>query len=128
MLLASGKVLVIAGYGPNVHVLADAYLLSLLAKLCADTTVQPEISQLVTLLYHGLAHVILAQEFPSRSARVFLGDEELADLSAPGGGPESTFLEKEADGVASRVDAVLRETFARLEAEDRMLLRLRFRR
>ena len=57
-------------YGPNVHVLADAYLLNLLAKLCADTTFQPEIGRLVTLLYQGLAGVILGQEFPAKLASV----------------------------------------------------------
>ncbi len=57
-------------YGANVHILADAYLLTLLAKLCSDGTFQPEISQLVTLLYQGLAKVILAQEFPTRVASI----------------------------------------------------------
>lgn len=57
-------------YGPNVHILADAYLLSLLAKLCADTTQQPEIGRLVTLLYNGLAQVVLGAEFPTKVASV----------------------------------------------------------
>lgn len=57
-------------YGPNVHILADAYLLGLLAKLCSDGVFQPEIGRLVTLLYHGLAGRILAQEFPHKTASV----------------------------------------------------------
>lgn len=57
-------------YGPGVHILADAYLLNLLAKLCSDTTFQPEIGRLVTLLYQGLAGVILGQEFKQTIASV----------------------------------------------------------
>ena len=57
-------------YGDNVHILADAYLLSLLAKLCSDSTFQPEIGRLVTLLYNGLAGHILSCEFPLKVASV----------------------------------------------------------
>ena len=57
-------------YGPNVHILADATLLTLLGRLCSDSTFQPEIGRLVTLLYEGLAKVILAHEFPTRIASI----------------------------------------------------------
>ena len=57
-------------YGGGVHILADAYLLSLLARLCADTTFQPEIGRLVSLLYTGLAQVILSHEFPTKVATI----------------------------------------------------------
>lgn len=52
-------------YGPNVHILADAYHLSLLAKLSADTTFQPEINHLVTTLYRDLVATVLAREIPT---------------------------------------------------------------
>lgn len=57
-------------YGENVHILADTYLLSLLAKLCSDSTFQPEIGRLVTLLYQSIAGVVLANEFPSKVASI----------------------------------------------------------
>lgn len=57
-------------YGEQVHILADATLLTLLARLCADTTFQPEIGHLVSLLYEGLARTILSQEFPTKVASV----------------------------------------------------------
>ena len=38
-------------YGPNVHMLANPFLLGQLAKLCAKETVQPEVNRLVGSLY-----------------------------------------------------------------------------
>jgi uracil phosphoribosyltransferase len=57
-------------YGANVHILADAFLLTLLARLCSDTTFQPEIGRLVELLYEGLSKVILSHEFPTKVATI----------------------------------------------------------
>ncbi|HVO31143.1 MAG TPA: uracil phosphoribosyltransferase, partial [bacterium] len=57
-------------YGSNVHILADATMATLLARLCSDGTFQPEIGRLVTLLYEGLGKTILAQEFPTKVASV----------------------------------------------------------
>ena len=82
-------------YGPNVHILADTYLISLLAKLCSDSTFQPEISRLVTLLYQGVAGVILSQEFPSRIASV---ETRMIHHNAEGV-YEGTMLDQEAKSV-----------------------------
>lgn len=51
-------------YGPNVHLLDDPLAWSLLAKLCARETVQPQVGSLVRVLYEKLAQVVLAAEFP----------------------------------------------------------------
>jgi uracil phosphoribosyltransferase len=49
-------------YGPNVHLLDDPVAWTLLARLCANTTLQPDIGRLIRSLYEGLAHVVLAAE------------------------------------------------------------------
>jgi uracil phosphoribosyltransferase len=51
-------------YGPNVHILSDVYLLSLLARLCRPDTYQPDINRLVDVIYRHLAGVVVAHEFP----------------------------------------------------------------
>jgi uracil phosphoribosyltransferase len=55
-------------YGENVHVVAEPYLVSLLAKLCAKGTGQPQINQLVTALYADLLKIVINREFPRRQA------------------------------------------------------------
>jgi uracil phosphoribosyltransferase len=51
-------------YGQGVHILADPYHLSLLARLSANATVQPEINHLVTTLYRDLIAAVIARELP----------------------------------------------------------------
>jgi uracil phosphoribosyltransferase len=51
-------------YGPNVHLLDDPVAWTLLARLCARETVQPEVGRLVRSLYERIAEVVLASEFP----------------------------------------------------------------
>ncbi|MGE0616195.1 MAG: uracil phosphoribosyltransferase [Bacteriovoracia bacterium] len=51
-------------YGPNVHILSDPFMLSQLAKLCAETTQQPFINELIEGLYSSLLKVVINQEFP----------------------------------------------------------------
>lgn len=51
-------------YGDGVHILADAYHLSLLAKLSAEDTVQPAVNHLVTVLYRDLVARVLSRELP----------------------------------------------------------------
>jgi uracil phosphoribosyltransferase len=51
-------------YGPNVHLLDDPLAWSVLARLCARETVQPEVGRLVRQLYERLAHVVVSAEFP----------------------------------------------------------------
>lgn len=54
-------------YGANVHILADPLALTQLAKLCAKGTHQPEINQLVAVLYRDLLRTIVNAEFPRRN-------------------------------------------------------------
>src|SRR5580693_8409431 len=51
-------------YGPNVHLLDDPLAWTLLARLCANDTQQPEVGRLVRFLYERLAHAVVAAEFP----------------------------------------------------------------
>ncbi|MFO0724626.1 MAG: uracil phosphoribosyltransferase [Myxococcota bacterium] len=53
-------------YGPHVHLLRDPFLLTLLARLCAPDTVQPEINRLVRDLYSLLTARVVASTFPRR--------------------------------------------------------------
>ncbi len=51
-------------YGPNVHILSDPFLLSLLARLCAPETEQPWIGILVREIYERLFGTVIAHEVP----------------------------------------------------------------
>lgn len=57
-------------YGDGVHVLAEPYAMSLLARLCSPETRQPEINTLITLIYQHLVGVVVSQEFPRRRVRI----------------------------------------------------------
>jgi uracil phosphoribosyltransferase len=57
-------------YGPNVHVVGNPYLLSLLAVLGANDTEQPQVNTLVRTLYTELATMVVNAEFPRRTAQV----------------------------------------------------------
>lgn len=57
-------------YGPNVHILGQPYLLSLLAQLCADGTIQPRVNRLITSLYANLMGIVAGVEFPRRKISV----------------------------------------------------------
>ncbi len=57
-------------YGPNVHILSNPFLLSHLARLCAQDTVQPVINELVTSLYSNLLTIAVNREFPTRTAKI----------------------------------------------------------
>lgn len=57
-------------YGPRVHILADAYHLSLLARLSAEGTQQPDVNQLVTFLYRDLVATVLRRELPLTTVAV----------------------------------------------------------
>lgn len=50
-------------YGPRVHLLENHFLSGVLAKLCANETVQPEINRLVELLYRHLIEEAVNNEF-----------------------------------------------------------------
>ncbi len=51
-------------YGPNVHILADPLSLTMLARLSAKATVQPEVNRLVIELQSTLMREVIAAEFP----------------------------------------------------------------
>lgn len=51
-------------YGPNVHILSDPYLLTLLARLCSEETHQPVINELVHSIYLSMLHTVASAEFP----------------------------------------------------------------
>jgi len=53
-------------YGKNCHILDDPYMLSLLAELCMPRTTQPRLNQLVRVLYEGLLHAVINNEFPRK--------------------------------------------------------------
>lgn len=57
-------------YGENVHILADPFLLSHLARLCSEETEQPVINELITTLYLSLLKTVVNQEFPTRQAEI----------------------------------------------------------
>ena len=57
-------------YGKNVHLLSDPFLLSLLARLCAEETTQPVINELVHSIYSSLLNTVVAREFPTKMAEV----------------------------------------------------------
>ncbi len=51
-------------YGSGVHILANPYLLSQLARLCAKETVQPLVNRLVRDIYSRVFADVLNAEFP----------------------------------------------------------------
>jgi uracil phosphoribosyltransferase len=51
-------------YGPRVHLLDDPLAWTLLARLCARETQQPELGRLVRVLYERLAQIVVAAELP----------------------------------------------------------------
>ncbi len=57
-------------YGPNVHLVGTPYLLSLLARLCAKETFQPEVNTLVRTIYSDLVSTAINQEFPRKQATI----------------------------------------------------------
>ena len=57
-------------YGPNVHILANPFLLTQLGVLCAKTTQQPAINQLVARLYTELVTTVINAEFPRKQLKV----------------------------------------------------------
>ena len=57
-------------YGPNVHILHDPYLLSLLARLGAPDTGTETVPGLVTTAYRHLAREMLGTEFPVIQGRI----------------------------------------------------------
>ena len=57
-------------YGSNVHILADPFLLSHLARLCAEGTEQPVINELIETIYLSMLKTVVNQEFPTKTGSV----------------------------------------------------------
>jgi uracil phosphoribosyltransferase len=57
-------------YGNRVHILDHPFLTSHLARLCAETTVQPEINQLVETIYQSMLQIVVDHEFPRIEAKI----------------------------------------------------------
>ncbi len=56
-------------YGPNVHILNNTYLNGLLATLCEPKTFQPQINQLVEILYTHLLTTVMNEQFPKETVQ-----------------------------------------------------------
>lgn len=57
-------------YGQNVHLLANPFLLTQLATLCAKETVQPAINDLVAQIYSDLIKTLINVELPRKHVTV----------------------------------------------------------
>lgn len=57
-------------YGPGVHLVGSPYLISLLARLCAKDTQQPEVNTLVRTIYSELATMAVNHEFPRKHVTI----------------------------------------------------------
>lgn len=51
-------------YGSHVHIFDDLFLNGVLAELCSPQTLQPQINQLVELLYTSMIVEVMNREFP----------------------------------------------------------------
>lgn len=54
-------------YGPQVHLIDNAFLSGLLAKLCSPESFQPEINRLIEVLYTHLISIAVNKEFKIES-------------------------------------------------------------
>lgn len=57
-------------YGENIHILSHPLLLTHLARLCASSTLQPMINQLMTMLYESLLNIVVNREFPLQQVSI----------------------------------------------------------
>lgn len=57
-------------YGPNIHILNDPYLNSLLTRLCIPATGQPLFNDLIRQVYQGLSKHLVSTTFPTKEANV----------------------------------------------------------
>ena len=58
------------GYGPKVHLLSQPYPMSMLARLCAAETRQPEINRLVATLYDWLLGEVTGRVLATRTVSI----------------------------------------------------------
>lgn len=57
-------------YGDNVHIISSPFLMTLLAKVCAKTTTQPQANIIFTELYINLLNMVMNHEFPRKTASI----------------------------------------------------------
>lgn len=57
-------------YGPNIHLIADPVLLTMLARLGEEACVQPEVTWLIRDIYETLVRVVIANELPRHLAEI----------------------------------------------------------
>jgi uracil phosphoribosyltransferase len=57
-------------YHENVHLLANTYLLALLAEVCHPDTTQPLLSKLIGMLYFHMGGVVFNKEYPQEIVKV----------------------------------------------------------
>jgi len=57
-------------YGSNIHILSDHILTTYLARLSSKNTIQPQINQLVDMLYQQLILKVASAEFPKTVTKV----------------------------------------------------------
>lgn len=57
-------------YGKNIHILSSPMMLSLLAKLGSPSTRQPEINQLVGMMYQHLSDYVMDSVFPRKHVTI----------------------------------------------------------
>ncbi len=57
-------------YGENVHILSSPVMMTLLAKVCAKNTIQPEANRIFTELYIDLVKLVINSEFPRKVCRM----------------------------------------------------------
>ncbi len=55
-------------YGPNVHILDDPYLNTLLTALCVPSTGQPQFNDLIRRVYEGLIRHLITGTYPRKQA------------------------------------------------------------
>ena len=66
-------------YGPRVHLLSNAYAMSMLARVCAPDTVQPEVNHLVSSLYDHLLGAVSSHTLRRVTASVDTRMSEYSD-------------------------------------------------
>lgn len=54
-------------YGKNIHLISSPLMISLLAKLGSPTTLQPQVNELIQMLYSHLTDIVLDSLFPKKT-------------------------------------------------------------
>lgn len=57
-------------YGSKVHIISSSFMLSLLARLGSPATTQPQINELVSILYQNLTDTVIDSMFPKKTVSI----------------------------------------------------------